>query len=199
MPANSTDHVVATALRQRITGRVAGRRAVRAAVFDEREVRAAAGVTMVIGAVAFAFAYFDKQYAPLQAVTGFFLLEFLIRVTVGLRFSPAGLVARALTLGRPHEWVPAKPKRFAWTLGVAMSLAMTVITNSGIRGALPRTICLLCLTLMWMESVLGVCVGCRLAGLLARRGWIGADPAFDACADGACTPADRDPASRRGS
>jgi Domain of unknown function (DUF4395) len=171
---------------------------VRAAVFDEHEVRAAAGITMVIGAVAFAFAPFDKRYAPLQAVTGFFVLEFVIRATIGFRVSPTGLVARALTLGRPPEWVSAKPKRFAWTLGAAMSLAMTVITNSGIRGALPRTICLVCLTLMWMESVLGVCVGCRVAGLLARRGWMGDDPASDACARGACTPADRDPVPGRG-
>ena len=68
--------------------------------FDEKQVRAAAGLTMVVGAVAFAFAYFDRRYVPLQAVTAFFFVEFLIRLTAGLRYSPAGLVARALTLGR---------------------------------------------------------------------------------------------------
>jgi hypothetical protein len=66
-----------------------------------------------------------------------------------------------------------------------MSLAMTGVTNSGIRGLLPRTICLVCLTLMWMESVLGLCVGCKLAGALARRGWIRVD---GACAQGDCAP-----------
>ena len=53
---------------------------------------------------------------------------------------------------------------------------MTVITNSGIRGPLPRTICLICLTLMWLESVLGLCVGCEIHALLVRRGWARADP-----------------------
>ena len=37
----------------------------------------------------------------------------------------------------PPAWVPVKPKRFAWTLGLGMAFAMTVITNSGIRGYLP--------------------------------------------------------------
>jgi hypothetical protein len=66
-----------------------------------------------------------------------------------------------------------------------MSLAMTVVTNSGVRGLLPRTICLVCLTLMWMESVLGLCAGCKLAGALGRRGWMQVDAA---CAQGACEP-----------
>ena len=78
-----------------------------------------------------------------------------------------------MTRRHPPEWVSAKPKRFAWTLGLAMSLAMTVITNSGVRGLLPRTICLICLALMWLESVLGLCVGCEIHGLLVRRGWRG--------------------------
>jgi hypothetical protein len=157
-----------------------------AAVVDENEVRAAAGLTMAIGAVAFAYAYFSKQYIPLQAVASLFLVEFLIRVTAGLRYSPVGVLARAVTWGRPPEWVSAKPKRFAWTLGLAMTFAMTIITNSGIRGWLPRTICLICLTLMWLESVLGLCLGCKIHGLLVSRGWASKDPDYEVCADGSC-------------
>ena len=145
-------------------------------VVDENEVRAAAGVTMVIGAVAFSYAYFAKQYVPLQVASSLFFVEFLIRVTVGLRHSPVGVIARAMTSGRPPEWVSARPKRFAWTLGLGMAFAMTVITNSGIRGYLPRTICLICLTLMWMESALGLCLGCKIHGLLVRRGWTAGTP-----------------------
>jgi hypothetical protein len=155
----------------------------RAAVFDETEVRAAAGLTMVAGAIAFAYAYFAKQYVPLQVVASLFLVEFLVRVTLGLRYSPFGAVAHAMTASRTPEWVSARPKRFAWTLGLVMALAMTVITNSGIRGYLPRTICLICLTLMWMESALGLCVGCKIYGLLARWGWIATGPGAEVCVD----------------
>jgi len=141
-------------------------------VFNETEVRAAAGLTMVTGAVAFSYAYFDKQYVPLQVVASLFFVEFLIRVTVGLRYSPFGALAHAMTRRRTPDWVSARPKRFAWSLGLAMALAMTVITNIGIRGYLPRTMCLICLTLMWMESALGLCLGCKIYGLMVRRGWI---------------------------
>lgn len=161
-------------------------RELHAPMVNEREVRAAAGITMAVGAVAFAYAYFARRYAPLQAAASLFFVEFLVRVTIGIRHSPVGRLARALTHGQPPEWVSAKPKRFAWTLGLVMAGAMTVITNVGIRGYLPRTICLICLTLMWMEAALGLCLGCRIHGLLVARGWVGADPEIEVCADGAC-------------
>src|SRR6188472_3229573 len=171
---------------QRISGLAPDGTELRAAVFDENEVRAAAGLTLVIGAVAFSYAYFEHNYVPLQAVTVVFFTEFLVRLTLGLRYSPMGVIAHALTRGYPPDWVSANPKRFAWTLGLGMSFAMVIITNSGIRGTLPRTICLICLTLMWMESVLGLCLGCKIHGLLVRRGWTSHDPAFEICAHGAC-------------
>ena len=159
------------------------------AVVNENEVRAAAGVAMVLGAVAFSYAYFTKQYTPLQIVATLFFLEFLTRILIGLRYSPIGLLARAMTSNQQPEWVPVKPKRFAWTLGLAMASAMTIITNSGIRGTLPRTICVICLTLMWMESALGLCLGCQIYGLLMRHGWKAADPDIQGCTDGVCKPA----------
>lgn len=162
-------------------------RELRAAVFNENQVRAAAGMTMVMGAVAFVYAYFAKVYVPIQVVTTVFFIEFLIRVTAGLKYSPVGGIARWMTQRQPPHWVSAKPKRFAWTLGLVMSLAMMIITNTGIRGALPLTICLTCLALMWLEAVLGLCLGCEIHGLMVRRGWAARDDAFEVCAHGACT------------
>ena len=158
----------------------------RAAVVNENQVRAAAGLTMVLGAVAFSFAYFQQHYIPLQVVSTFFFVEFVARQTVGIRNSPVGVIANLMTARHAPDWVSAKPKRFAWTLGLGMAFSMMVITNSGIRGTLPRTICLICLTLMWMESVLGLCLGCKIHALLVRRGWASKDPAFEVCAHGEC-------------
>ena len=157
-----------------------------APVFDENAVRAAAGITMVVGAVAFAYAYFDAYYVPLQVVTTFFFVEFAVRLLAGLRYSPVGIVSRLMTRGYPPNWVSAKPKRFAWMIGLGMSFAMMVITNSGVRGYLPRTICLLCLALMWLESVLGLCLGCKLHAVLVRQGVTTKDPDFEICAHGVC-------------
>jgi len=160
--------------------------AVRSAVFNEHEVRAAAGLTMAAGAVAFVYANFEKEFLPIRIVSTFFLVEFLIRVTAGLKYSPTGIVAHWLMRRQEPQWVSAKPKRFAWTLGLVMSGAMTIITNSGIHGVMPRTICLICLALMWMESVLGLCLGCEIHGVLVRRGWVSRDDAYEICAHGAC-------------
>ena len=169
-----------------VAGLTVDGREVRTAVFNEHGVRAAAGLTMVIGAVAFAYAYFDRNYVPLQVVTVFFFIEFLTRVTAGLKYSPMGVIGLWMVQRKPPEWASAKPKRFAWTMALALSGAMAIITNVGIRGYLPRTICLICLVLMWMESVLGLCVGCEIHGFLVRRGWAKKDPAFEICAHGAC-------------
>ena len=87
-----------------ISGLTADGKELHAAVFDENEVRAAAGLTMVIGAVAFAFAYFDENYVPLQVAATLFFVEFLVRVTTGLRYSPVG-VARARDDARPPAGV----------------------------------------------------------------------------------------------
>lgn len=103
---------------QPVPGLAVGGEELQAGVFDENEVRAAAGLTMVIGAVAFCYAYFRHLYLPLQVVASFFFVEFLIRVTAGLQYSPTGIVARAITRRNPPQWVSAKPKRFAWTLGL---------------------------------------------------------------------------------
>jgi uncharacterized protein DUF4395 len=173
-------------LGQRISGLVVNGKALFAPVYNENEVRAAAGLTMVIGAVAFSYAYFDHLFLPLKIVTTFFFVEFLIRVTIGFQYSPVRVVSRAITRSRPPDWVSAKPKRFAWTLGLMMAAAMTAITNVNIHGYLPRSICLVCLTLMWMESVLGLCLGCKIYSLMVKRGWRGEDADIEMCAGGVC-------------
>jgi hypothetical protein len=74
----------------------------------------------------------------------------------------------------------------AWTLGLVMATAMALITNLGIRGALPLTVCAICMALMWLETALGLCLGCEIYRLLVRRGWIQVDDAFEVCTHGAC-------------
>ena len=171
---------------QNVAGLVVGGRVLRAAVFNENEVRAVAGVTLVIAAVAFCFALFEQQYVPLQVASSFFLVEFVLRTTLGIRYSPAGVFARWLTRGQEPHWVSAKPKRFAWMIGVAMAFSMTVITNTGIRGALPGTLCAICMTLMWMEAALGLCLGCKAYAWLVRHGYKSRDDEIEVCAGGVC-------------
>ncbi len=78
-------------------------------------------------------------------------------------------------------------------MGLVMSASMTVTTNVNTHGTLPRTICLICIVLMRMEAMRGVCVGCELYALLVRRGWVTKDEAYEVCAGGVCDiPVTRD-------
>ena len=45
---------------------------------------------------------------------------------------------------------------------------------------------MICMVLMWMEAVLGLCLGCKLHALMLRRGWRAKDPEIELCSHGAC-------------
>jgi Domain of unknown function (DUF4395) len=171
---------------QRVPGLEIDGSEVRAGVFNENEVRAAAGLTMVMGAVVFVLALAEKVYLPLQLTTIFFFVEFSVRITAGFQYSPLGRLSHLLVRRLEPVWVSARPKRFAWSMGAVLSFAMVLITNTGIRGALPATLCSICLTLMWMESALGLCAGCEVYAFLRRRGWIAKDEEIEICAGGIC-------------
>ena len=168
----------------------------RSPVYNENEVRAAAGLTLAAATIAFCYAYFEHRFLPIKVVSTFFFVEFLMRVFIGFQYTPTGLVSRVLMHRREPQWVSAKPKRFAWTMGLLMAASMTVITNVNIHGLLPRTICLICIVLMWFEASLGVCVGCEMHAFMVRRGWTTKDEAYEVCAGGVCDlPARDDPAA----
>jgi len=169
-----------------LDARTADGRQLTGPVVNEHLVRAAAGTTMMLCVVAFGYAYFEHRYWILQAAATYLFADFLVRLTFGISRSPAGLLAGWMTRRQPPEWVSVKPKRFASTLGLAMTGAMAIITNDGIRGWLPQSICLALITSMWLEAVLGLCLGCEIHGLLVRRGWARKDEAYEICAHGAC-------------
>jgi hypothetical protein len=50
----------------------------------------------------------------------------------------------------------------------------------------PRSICLICIVLMWLEAVLGLCLGCELHVMLVARGWARGDDPELVCGHGAC-------------
>ncbi len=162
----------------------------RPSVVDEHRARAAAGLTLAVGAVAFAVAVLDGATLGIRVVSVLFAIDFLVRVVDRLEHSPTGVVAGWLVRWQRPLSVSARPKRFAWTLGLVMATTMSVLTNLGVRGIVPRSICVTCLVLMWAEAVLGLCLGCELHGLLMRRGLVGHRDGYDVCTSGACELAD---------
>jgi hypothetical protein len=99
---------------------------------------------------------------------------FVARVLAGPSLSPLGLVVtRVITprLGLAERPVAGPPKRFAQGIGVAFSLSAVVLTVLGYWGAAQVLLGLLALA-AFLESALGLCLGCKVFALLMRVGLV---------------------------
>jgi hypothetical protein len=140
------------------------------------------------------------------------LFEMLAGMTViTSRISPTVLISTFLARKTAPVWKPLAPKRFAWGIGATLITVCLVFFNpvpvaefvNGLAGhaLLPETVSFMpywiplilvwvCLGFMWMESVLGYCVGCKLHALLVMMGVL-----KEECA--ACNDIDWDEIARR--
>ncbi|MGB4634608.1 MAG: DUF4395 domain-containing protein [Arcanobacterium sp.] len=139
-------------------------------VINERAVRAAAGILFLFGGIAYANAFFTNSIEPLQPFGFVFMVDMLIRVSLGDRWSPVMALGRLAVRGQQPEWVGAPQKEFAWWLG--FGLALTSCGAMGFFGAelwVTLALCALCLTLLFLESAFGICVGCQLQSLFGKQ------------------------------
>lgn len=113
------------------------------------------------------------------------LYGFAARVLTGPRLSPLGLLATRVVVPRlpfAERPVPGPPKRFAQGIGLAFSLAATLLAFAFdaptaawiVTGALAAAALL--------ESALGLCLGCRVFALLMRAGIV-PEATCEACAN----------------
>lgn len=153
------------------------------AIVDEVTVRLIAGVVLAVGIVALA-----TQQWWLYAVLA---IDFTLRAVVGPQASPiARLVQKWLRprLAAPNRPTAGAPKRFAASIGAVLTFAATalwvvsVATGSG--PALTAVVVIGAIMVLFpaLESVLGLCVGCKLFGGLMRLGLIPEEICLD-CAD----------------
>ena len=132
-------------------------------VINERAVRAAAGILFLLGGAAFATAFFTESIQPLQPFGMFFLLDMMLRVVAGDRWSPTLVLGRLVVSRQRPEWVGASQKEFAWWLGFA--LAAVSCASMGLFAAplwVTLALCSVCLILLFLETAFGICVGCVL-------------------------------------
>ncbi|MBW2998892.1 DUF4395 domain-containing protein, partial [Candidatus Woesearchaeota archaeon] len=100
---------------------------------------------------------------------GLFLAEFFLKTIVGPHASPISVISRLIIRKQEPEYVGAIQKKFAWALGLIMAITMLTVLLIGVRGAVPLTICFICLGLMWIESSFGICVGCKIYWFLVNK------------------------------
>jgi hypothetical protein len=138
-------------------------------VVNERAVRATAGIVMALATIAIAIAYFDKNYTPVRIISVFVSADFALRQVAGLTpLSPIGTLGTLLVRNQTPEWVGATQKRFSWALAFSMVLVIAILTNAGVRGVGIPLIGLALIGLLWLESVVGFCVGCFIYSRLIK-------------------------------
>jgi hypothetical protein len=106
------------------------------------------------------------------------------------RLSPTILIATLLAAHQRPVWKPLVPKRFAWSIGASFILVCIIFFNpdtlaNWLNAAfgtqipndvnympywIPTTLVWVCLGFMWMEAILGFCVGCKVHALLVKLG-----------------------------
>jgi hypothetical protein len=139
-------------------------------VLNEREVRAAAGILFLFAFLAVLLAILKGNFLLLKYFIVSFLIDFIIRVFVNPKFSPALIIGRLIVSRQIPEYVGAAQKKFAWIIGLVLATIMfllIVIVNS--YSAITGLICLICLIFLFFESAFGICLGCLFYGWFYGR------------------------------
>lgn len=131
-------------------------------VINEREVRASAGIMFVLGLLSLFSVYVFRTllWAELFAIT--FIFEFFIRLIISPKYAPYMLMGELVVHNQKPEWVEAKPKKFAWALGMTLGLIMAYYILFDVISMMRLGVCLVCLSLLFLESSFGICLGCLL-------------------------------------
>lgn len=138
-------------------------------VINERAVRAAAGILMVIGAIAIAAAWKYDNRELLKPFGIFFMFDMVTRLFLGDKWSPTMAVGRVIVRKQNPEWVGASQKLWAWWLGYGM--ALTSCFAMGFFAAplwFLLALCSLCVTFLFFEAAFGICIGCSLQRVFSK-------------------------------
>lgn len=131
-------------------------------VINERDARASAGIMFLVGLLSLFSVFLERTlfWAELFSIT--FIVEFLVRVVFNPKYAPYMLLGSIIVYNQKPDWVAAKPKQFAWALGMVLGLIMTFFIVFDVISPIRIAICWLCLFLMFVESVFGICLGCMV-------------------------------------
>jgi hypothetical protein len=132
-------------------------------VFNERGVRAGAGLLFVFGFSGWLIALTQGDFSLLRAFGAFFMFDMFMRLFLGQRYAPSLVVGGFFVRNQRPEWVEAKPKQTAWAIGFAMVLiACFMMGWLGLQGEIILALCGFCMVFLFAEAAFGFCAGCWL-------------------------------------
>ena len=130
-------------------------------VLNEREIRASAGILFLFAFLSLLIILFKGNFIFAKFFIISFMLDFVIRIFISPKYAPSMIIGRLIVSNQQPEYVGAPQKKFAWIIGLIMSMTMFLLmvvynTYSAITGI----ICLICLIFLFFESAFGICLGC---------------------------------------
>ena len=132
-------------------------------VVNERAVRASAGLLFLFGIVAFMTAALTGEFQLLRMFGVTFLFDMLMRLLVGTRYTPSLVIGSLIVRRQRPEWVAAEQKKAAWGFGLVMAfVSCGAMGFLGLSPEITLALCGVCLSLLFVESAFGICVGCEL-------------------------------------
>jgi hypothetical protein len=139
------------------------------AVINDREARAAAGILFALGLMVIFVGIGYNHIIVARFYLGFLFLDFSIRI-ITPKYSPSMLLGKFVVGNQRPEYVGGLQKRFAWTIGWFISLPMMewFVIHWDIT-FYKVLICILCLSLMFLESAFSICIGCMIYKVLIRE------------------------------
>lgn len=139
-------------------------------VLNEREIRASAGILFLAVFMSLMLIMFKGNFILVKYVITLFFADFLIRVFVSPQYSPTLIIGRWIVSSQVPEYVGAKQKKFAWTVGLILSATMfvfMVVVNS--FSPITGIVCFICLIFLFFESAFGICLACKFYALVFRE------------------------------
>ena len=139
-------------------------------VLNERAVRASAGILFFFAFIAFMNAFLLGNFQPTRLFVVVFLLEFAIRIFINPRYAPSLIIGQWVVRKQQAEYVGAPQKRFAWSIGFVLALAMLyLMVLNNVVGPINMIVCSVCLLLLFFEAAFGICIGCKFYNLLNKE------------------------------
>jgi len=148
-------------------------------VINEREARAAAGLLFMLGMIVIFVGIGYNHVIVARVYLAFLFIDFTLRM-ISPKYAPSLLIGKFVTRNQKPEYVGGLQKRFAWTMGWFISLPMMwwFVLHWDIT-FYKVMVCVLCLTLMFLEAAFAICVGCMIYKWIVRE-----DPKH--CPGGSC-------------
>ena len=155
-------------------------------VVNDREVRAAAGIMFMLGMIVIFVGIGYNHVIAARVYLSLVFFDLTIRI-ISPRYSPFMLLGRLFVRNQKPEYVGAIQKRFAWILGWLLFLPMMnwFVLHWDIT-FYKVLLCVLCLSVIFMESAFGICLGCKLYPLFSRN-------QAQHCPGGVCEMRTKDP------